>query len=190
MFCAPQVGGAPVQVSTTSSALVDGSAVDGTQLYWFDTDGGVYGHAIDAPGGGPTLQGTTEYSIWNEWIATISADGLFWVDNGDPAILHRAPLTGGSSVTLYSGIAGLPTGLVVRGGYVYVSNSDGRDMGEPITASGQVRRVPVAGGESEVVAEVRGLGIASLAVDDDAVYFVAGYVSGRTPRLLRAPLRP
>jgi DNA-binding beta-propeller fold protein YncE len=94
--------------------------------------------------------------------------GVYWLAQGTSCsgsntdgALRSAPFKGGTAREVASGLA-CPEGLVIRGGFAYVTS----------TADGRVVRISLAGGESTNIASGEHMP-RSIAVDDERVYWIA-----------------
>lgn len=121
----------------------------------------------------------------NPFSAIAAADGWLYVISGDE--LRRVSVQGGQAMVVYRG--GLLMDVRLHSGFAYIARNLVYDRGLLVEPAA-ILRVPLAGGPSELLCEVRGR-LAGMAVDDSGVYALVAPLSpsGSEPDRVLA-LRP
>jgi hypothetical protein len=128
------------------------------------------GCAAAGDAGAPTVSSgsrTTRALAWGQagsWAIAVDSANIYWTNFGDscPGSVMRAPLDGGTAVTLASG--GTPGALAVDATNVYFASG------------GDILKVPISGGATTTLAS--GQAADAIAIDSTAVYWANADVDG------------
>jgi hypothetical protein len=186
----PLTGGTPVTVGTGGG--FNGVRVDSTNVYWEADQGGILKESL--AGGAPvTIVPDTRIDIF-----TIDPTNVYVLEGAysSSAAVVKAPLAGGSPMTLASGgDVRAPTAVAVDETSVYwanYSNSGSISDGGSISNSGSIVKVPIAGGAISTLASGLNYPI-GIAVDGFNVYFITegsapGGVVTQAGTVMRVPI--
>jgi hypothetical protein len=167
----PLGGGAVEQLwagGPISTSSIQAIATDGSDLYW--TDGGSSSvYRMPVTGGAVSLVGVGG----NGRPGPMSLDGtnVYWVDQGYPSTIVRAPKTGGSVVTLARGYFTV-SDLAVDGPHLLFSDSD----------SGAIFRMSVNGGTTSYLTDAERWSFNILALDQWDLYWIGQETIRRVPK--------
>ena len=144
-------------------------AVDGTSVYWADTNGGTI-NAVPLAGGTVTTLASGQNQPQG---VAVDSGHVYWTNTGGGTI-SSVPLTGGTVTTLFSGLS-VPIGLAVDSSGLYWTNG----------GDGSINKGPLTGGSVTMLVdsnETQGL-----AVDGTHIYWTTIPSPGAT--ISSAPLR-
>jgi hypothetical protein len=163
-------------------------AIDSTSIYWSNAgtlgpadagapNGSIVRCAIPSCAGGPqTIAGAQNHPH----AIALGATSIYWASFGsaqnDGAIMSCAKSGCGAAATVLAGSLASPDGVAVDANYVYFT-----------TRTGQVSRVPLAGGKPEVLVSIQQSYPLAITTDDRFLFFSTyeGPSGGTIQKLLK-----